>query len=314
MSDISMDQYEEYEKPLKPQHFIEVFQDDSGGLRKEKQIPINEVGVDIGLKLNLSRIAMQELTSVGMLTVGWNKIAFVEALNNRSGASDFKISVPSARSTLSFSAEFGNSSSAKTRENTPIVVTGRNDQSGIFGGVRITKSDSIGASGAFIELEILQSMQISTTLIGNTGRSKGFELLEPILSDGKLPDGVTVATFLEAGAEFNYPDANLLVPGFTARAVGNDSLKCCVSLNELPKTGSSCHLQSSGGDIRFHDGLGLLFSSLGVLNVDYTISNFFIKSATISFQINQIDIALNFTPFINVWCRYVDSDFKIIII
>lgn len=251
-----------------------------------------------GAQLTDGRIAFQETTSGTLTTSGWYKVALALGAATVPYNATFKFSAlgPGRADTITIEVLGGGGGSAL--KELQISITGRGSFSSASHGIkgaRLGYSPSVSSSGQNLELNIdhgtsviLQSMIISNTAVQTYA---GFSLIEPIISDGLLPDGVTPATFIEAGAELSFEGSNYdFIPNFTALKFSNDSLLCTVLWPEIPKQGTGITLTPASTNTIFIDGNG---TSVGLSS--FTISSFSQSGYYVRFLINQIGIgtALN---------------------
>jgi hypothetical protein len=249
-----------------------------------------------GIKLNADRIAMQELTSGALSVSGWYTIAEKEPSSptGRGNVCDFKVFFGNSSAECSIS--FVDSGSPRTHQNTTIVhgkygkaFSGLNE----IKGFRLAKSDTTVA-GFKIQVKVANTSPLSLGVQLNSMISEsttGIVLVDPYLDNTPtLPDGITVATFLEAGEELQFPTVSsliLFVPNAIGLKVSNDAVDVSILWDQIPKQGSQITLQTLSGF--FIDGNGIL----AVIGGSVTFSNFSITGKYVSFRANQIGIATN---------------------
>ncbi|MCK5602779.1 hypothetical protein KAR91_12940, partial [Candidatus Pacearchaeota archaeon] len=120
-----------------------------------------------GLRLNPSRIAMQELTSGSLSVSGWYTIAETLTSAFQPASSKFNIIVGGAgqAGSIEFIAQISQSTSLKTNINSKIEILGSSstNTNGILGirGVRIAKSDSVSNAGSKLQVNIVVSPTVT---------------------------------------------------------------------------------------------------------------------------------------------------------
>jgi hypothetical protein len=185
----------------------------------------------------------------------------------------------------------------KTHENTDIEITGVNDSGDYFGGVRIAKSDTVNASGAKLQIYLSSGWDYGVMKSMNTGNVKGWELVTPYLDDTPtLPDGITAATFIEAGAELSLNSGTTLwYPQIAVTKSNDDQLRFMVQWPEIPKQGTNIAITfpSTRIDVKSIGGPQITLSSGSI-----TMSNFVIDGKNVRFFINDAGAfsTLSFEP------------------
>lgn len=272
-----------------------------------------------GIAYSPNRIASQELTSGTLSTSGWYTIAEapvgtangamarIEVVSNggRCGGCELAIRpTNTARNLTNTSISLlGGANSAAKSYVTDIL------------GFRLATSDTEGNGGFKLQMNVNGSTTFNIQMMGNLGRStlSGLSLVTPYLDNTPtLPDGVTPATFIEAGAEFEFNGqtfgtSNPALNGY--KGSSDDILYCLVNWPEIPKQGTGLSLTLPVTALRFKD-LGNV-TSADVAS--FTISNFAIIGKQIAFQINQTGIATGMTTFTPAMAIIVGPNAKLTI-
>ena len=264
-----------------------------GSLNKKKTLLnfIKEIFLR-GLYLNASRIAMQELTT-SISGTGWWTIAQIE--DGSIGGSSGIISVVTQGGN-GLSCEYGirTASSERTHTNTTIKLKRPFDLNDTFdvAGFRWAKSDTVDDGGAKLQVNSLAGSQITVLLSQNIDRLEtleGLKLIPATQTDiGLIPDG-SAATFLEAGAEFEFDTAGatLFYSNIICTAISTDTIRCTMQWPEIPKQGTSVNITLPSGSIIIFDPATPTFSlALGA----HSIINFGINNKTVTFHIVQAGI------------------------
>ncbi len=258
------------------------------------------------LGLSEGRTAFQELKSGTLSTSGWYTIAEGDVAFGSASSAMFKITAFGAGGRIAsktISAEIINNGTARTYENTTIEILGKaignNDAINSF---RLAKSDSVGTSGSKLQVycNISTTIEIVSEIIGNTSNiATGFTLVTPYLDDTPtLPDGVTTATFIEAGAEYNLNTSiNNTFSSIILNKATDDQLRVSILWPEIPKQGTGLVITTGLTDTLFIDGAGVSSPSLG----SYTVTNFSINGKNIEFYLNQTGIATSLNAGPIVW-------------
>ena len=183
---------------------------------------------------------------------------------------------------------------SQTVELVPPLVEGGATSSAVTR-IRIGKDDSDQTQGGIVEVYVDTSspLPLVTNISNNTGRDlgEGWELLEPVISDGLLPGGNT-ATFLEAGEELSLPVETVDV--LKGKKLTNDIVSVTVKWPEIPKQGTILTLTLPSTALTFRDGT----ASSAVITGAHTISSFSITGKLINFRINEVGLftSLNAGP------------------
>ncbi len=250
-----------------------------------------------GLVLSPGRIAMQETVEVTIPGVpGWYKVLKL-APASRIGRVDCNIEANGVSKEGIFSFSAGTVQSLTPRPYIknmpsiyPAVITGIGIDS-----VKIGFSNSVANAGSFIEVFSNSPNDLEIVLqYFNFARSdqKGWEPITPILSDGLLPDGITNATYIEAGAVLSFePIGSHLFQDIIGQKNGDDQIRCVGLWPEIPKKGTDLTLNLPSTSLIFRDGVG----ASGTITGAHSISNFSINGKHIIFFINETGIgtALN---------------------
>lgn len=305
MSDIiRIDELEDAE-PLSSGDFKVIFQPSSGGDRREKK---QDALTQNPRSFISGRLDSQELVSGSLSVSGWYTIAESEAIAFIGASANFTLaSTGSARSSIiNFLTMVFGSGGIKDFANNKIEILGRsNSTTGTsnfaFESIRIVKSDSVNNSGFKLQakLSIATTVNFNTLISQNCGiTGKGWELVDPYLDNTPtLPDGVTVGTFLEAGAELSLSNETVDIP--TAKKGSSDVLHCSVMLPFIPKQGTGLSLTLPSTSLSTADGNGVTIN----VTAAHTISNFVIDGNIINFRINETGAfaTLNFGPISVFW-------------
>jgi len=272
------------------------------GTTAYNSLPFSELNEDtvfsLGLKLNKDRVAMQELTSGTLTTSGWYTIAEIagESLTYRAVTGTLHCLIQ-YNSTLSMVFAAAGSTRSRTHENTTIKIEKRGNSflnaDTRVDSFRVAKSDSVATAGMKLQVHLVMSVNRTlVTQLANSCATKGkdgIELVTPYLDNTPtLPDGVTVGTFLEAGAEFSWNSNAMFVPNATFSKATSDIIAAAVVWPDIPKQGTGLTLTLSSVNMLFFDGAGTS-ATLG----SFTITNLIFDGNTVRFDINQVGIAIS---------------------
>jgi len=261
--------------------------------REERKLPIESVARLANPRgFVVERVSDGEVTAT-ITSTGWYTIAESEDIANIASASDLMITF--GQQSLSAKVTFSESVTTKDSSNTYIELTGK---SGILGAgrrlesIRLAKSDSVNGSGAKIQIyAVVGSSDVLTVQIQNVGTNgqAGFALVTPYLDNGTvtLPDGVTTATFLEAGAEYaeDYVSA-AYDPNITIFKASNDILRWVVNWTEIPKQNATgLTITHPSTQLVVGDGAGTL---VVLTSGSYTISNVVVSEKVVRFIMTQV--------------------------
>jgi hypothetical protein len=164
-----------------------------------------------GIELTAGRKAFDELTSGTLTTSGWYTIAESDPKSFDSLHARFctQNGGSGRSSSFSFDVDITTASTARTNDNTSIKITGLSKDAA-YGvtSARLAKSDTVAGSGVKVQvkLDISTTLEMTTLIAENISDSgtEGFQLVPPYLDNAPtLPDGVTAATFLEAGTHIS---------------------------------------------------------------------------------------------------------------
>ncbi len=240
------------------------------------------------------RFDSKELVSGTLSVSGWYTIAETGLIPNRSKGARFRIASSggsSRREFIEFNVSIINDAVARIHANTYIEVKGRSVvTSSIIPSVRIAKSDSVATSGQKIQvlLDISTTMALIIQISENLADldDSGFFLIDPTQTDiGLLPDGVTTATFLEAGEELNFGTSGAyFVNEWEMRISSDDLLLCSVLWPEIPKQGTTLTLTLPATALTIIDGIG----TTKIISGAHTISNLIIIGKHLYFFINEV--------------------------
>ena len=223
------------------------------------------------VNLTSGRTAFQELTSGVLAATGWYTIAEMDDAGNCSASADFAIAITSARNTIKFKAQIGQSTSKKTHINTDIEIVGINDISGLFSGVRIAKSDSVSA-GAKLQINLSSGKIYYVQMSNNIGRYLGWELVTPYLDNTPtLPDGTTVGTFLIAGEELSLSASSQFLPMW-GYVIDDNSIRVTFLWNGIPYQGTTLTITDPSTSWTYYLGGG---STAGITSL--TVSSLLIN-------------------------------------
>jgi hypothetical protein len=210
-----------------------------------------------GISFTSGRVAMKEAVS-GTLTTGWNKIAQTTANAADSMSSMFRVT--GADGTFLVEVGFRDSSASKTHQNTTVRILSRSSIAAAdtyIGGFRLGKSDSVDGAGAVLEVNILIGTEVTVQKIGNSGKSSllsSWNLTTPAISTSLCADGVSTATFLEAGAEFKTESTSTMSPSVTFFKASNDTVRLVVNWNQIPKQATGFSMSYT--NFILYDGAG----------------------------------------------------------
>jgi len=267
-----------------------------------------------GLYLSSSRIAMQELTSVAITGTGWKRIAEVGQTSNKTYNAVFSITSRGGfrEDTYTFrvAGSLGSSSKKLTIETLSRGYWSETNNG--FLNARIAKSD-VATSGAWIEIYFDISVDVTVTvqMTANAQHLIDNLTLIPIVATGvNCPDGVTAATFLEAGAELSLNVTNVTTPMLMGyRANSDDILNCSVIWPEIPKQGTSLTITLPSTSLRFKS----LNETNSAIVASHTISNFNIIGNIVEFRINQTGISTGMLDFAHAFVLITGSGCKLTI-
>jgi len=253
------------------------------------------------LKLNPSRIAMQELTSdLGSSLSGWITIAEVSSGNSVESVQGECIVMSSGGYTLSCEYAIRPAGVVITHQNSTITIKNQADSLSPYSniiGFRLAKSDTSTTSGLKLQVNVSSKSILHVQLLKNISRSSSYSGMQLITATqaniGLLPDGVTAATFLEAGAELSFGSqassfSNNKLIGYVASA---DSLRVTALWEDTPKQGTGLTI-SITGTFSFNDPIT---NTNSVALGSYSISNFAQKGKEVTFIIAQTGIATGMT-------------------
>lgn len=153
------------------------------------------------------RISDGEYDGSANVTVdGWYKIAYVPDGEIAFRARDVDVKCGYIQNIFNFSAGWADSTNANYI-NYCVMKPSTRISSGLSSviGARLGYTKSGSAKGAILEVLVDTSVDgiLNVKEIANFDTDgNGWIFIDPIISDGLLPDGVTSATYLEAGAEY----------------------------------------------------------------------------------------------------------------
>ncbi len=248
------------------------------------------------ISLSPGRTAFQELTSGTLSTSGWYTIAETGVAPNIPFVCDIYLAWILGSGSIAFHCEATGSSTTKINgSNCELHLKGQSSNSaslvvssnGICS-IRLCKSDSVNSAGFKLQARAIGSGFTPTIGIKNIaqGTNIGWHLVTPYLDDTPtLPDGVTTATFIEAGAELSFDIVSgfYFLPNFEARKSSNDIIVCTLQWPEIPKQGTGLALTEAANSMAFVDGVG---ATTNITGLGYTISSFEISGKTVKFQLN----------------------------
>lgn len=251
------------------------------------------------IELTEGRIAFEEKSSDTLTVSGWYTIAELP-----SGGFDNTLSHFSAvlgNGAISLSVGLYTNTAPKTTETSTIKFTNSSASVGVSNRVqkkaRLAKSDSITSSGAKIQVYIDVStlpLPLQTGMFWNIGRpepgQKAWSLVTPYLDNTPtLPDGITTATFIEAGAEFplSLPSSPSVI-GW--KFTNNDQVYLRITWPEEPKQGTGLDVSTFPTNTRFWSAAGASGSDIN----DAVVSNFSIQGKEITCILNKVGISTNF--------------------
>lgn len=229
------------------------------------------------------------LISVSLASGTWN-MAELAAIAGGRATSTFRF--VDSGGTTTVEASITMSSSAKTHSNTHIEILAKSGTP-LIDVIKIGKSDSVDAAGGLLTIELSSESIVTTELIGNTGSESGFTLITPD-QDSNLPDGVTSATFLEAGAELSLGLDGIPNSGIIGARLTDDIIYMNVDFGQIPKQGTGIVLSGGSFYRSLVDGSAVLLGS-------YTISNVTFYGSKIGFRINQTNIGLGLSANVPIW-------------
>lgn len=304
MSDeINMDEYEDYEEPLQDGDFIEVFQPASGGARREKQIPIEEVGAGVnGLKLDLLTIAYKQLFSDNLATTGEKWWTIGETVQEANGVYDVDIKcVITGSSTRrgSLSGKIKTVGDGVSTGDDFVEMTGLCNGNGVYyiKGLRLVKSETTANSSMKIQilLDIASTVDLRTIISDNlatltSASSAGFSLVSAYEDDTPTVTGDATPALIEAGTELSIETiTTMMVQNVIFTAVSIDQLRCVAQWEDIPKQGTGLVITEPSTIFELRDGEG---NAVDLSAISYTISNFAIKNRkSVQFYINGTNIS-----------------------
>ncbi len=237
------------------------------------------------------RFDSAERVSSTLDVTGWYTIAETDAESAIPYVTDFVAIF--GNSSIKFHIECIGTVQTKTRVNTTIEIIGKSGVLAASGTVvhsaRLAKSDSIAAAGFKVQvlLNVIVAVTMTTLLVNSTADSPsaGFQLVTPVLDNTPtLPDGVTAATFLEAGEELSFesPTFTFYSPEWTGRVVSANSVDCCVLWPEIPKQGTGIVITLPVTNLNFKEGV-----LNGIISGAHTTSNFVIDGKHVFFRVTE---------------------------
>lgn len=179
---------------------------------------VKDLAFTEGLSLSPERKAFQELESETLTTAGWYTI--LEGAANTSASINASVVVMSdGNKSLGCELAFVPSTTSKTTLNTTLRLFGNafdfgSSNSNILG-YRLAKSDTVNTSGWKLQVNLSAGLTPTIQLNRNLGRANtqlgiGGTLVPPYLDNTPtLPDEVTPATFIEAGAKIVFAGGTL---------------------------------------------------------------------------------------------------------
>lgn len=249
-----------------------------------------------GIKLNSNRITMQELTSGNLsLNNDWVTVAETDALNE-AYTSEFIVSTLGAggKGSIRFRASASNGGADGIGYKIEILMKSNSQATTPIIGVRMAKStNSLTGQLAQVLIDSNPSCVITTQLVSNSSSNggKGLFLVNPEIDNTPtLPDGVTAATFLEAGAELSLsPEGgtfNFIYGLIGIVKISDDAINITSPWGQTPKqgTGLVITLPDTALIVAEADGTGHTVTG------SHTVSNFGIRQEIVSFRINQVGL------------------------
>lgn len=230
------------------------------------------------------RFDSQESPESGSLTAGTYTIAETEDAADL--ASGCQLRIVSNLGVDLIEVDFRESASAKTHQNTKIELL-----NAVIGNFKLAKSDSVNGAGAKIQIILPSTTTLKVQLISNIGDGAGWQLVIPTSSGiGLCPDGVTAATFLEAGEELSFDHVDTrFFSNIAAWRPSVDTIRCVALWSEIPKQGTNITLTLPVTTLNVYDNAGTVVTITGA----HTISNFSIIGKNVFFNINETGL---FTP------------------
>lgn len=249
------------------------------------------------------RIDSQELTSGTLSTPGWYTIAETDNVSFGRYSAVFNcVFAGTGSNNIKIEINAISSTTAKTTHNTTVRIIatsafGSSMSAVAVRGARLAKSDSVSGAGFKVQIDVrnlVNSGRIQITENLDNASELGFFLVTPYLDNTPtLPDGVTPATFIEAGAELSFGaqggtfSCNKMV-GYVGSA---NQLRVTAIWDVIPKQGTGLTLFTTG-TFAFNDPITNTNSqALG----SFTISNFVSRGNEITFIVNQTGIATGMT-------------------
>lgn len=166
--------------------------------------------------LTLGRKSSSAIPTTSISTSEWKTIARSPAIANLPSACVIDIVHPSG--TLSVEVAFRENAGVKNHINTTCKIIKRafwGITDPVIGGVRLAKSDTTNNAGSEVQIELLgSSSNVSIEISRNVSYYAyvGYEKVSFEAATGTLPDGETVATYLEAGAKYVASEAVVFLP------------------------------------------------------------------------------------------------------
>ncbi len=232
------------------------------------------------------RFDSKELASLNLSPSGWYKVAIsdVTAFANYSGIVSFHDAGTKISGLMAiFSGS--NATSATAKRSIEILSKYYFSSVGIsVVGIRLGVSN-ISTSGAVLELNLdIPSgvVNLTSQIIANLAGSTfiGMSLITPVPSDGFCPDGVTAATFLEAGEELNLSDSSMHIPAIVS-VLTADILILSIIWPEIPKEGTNLVITDPS------TGWVITGSGSAITITGFTVSNFVITGNIISIRLTK---------------------------
>jgi hypothetical protein len=309
LSDISINGLEPNETVLDADLFI-LRQNSSGGTRREKKITSGDykkVPFTNGVAFASGRFSSNELTSSATIsTAGWYTIAKSAATASQPlsakfmmtdiGGGGLGVEIAVCESTVVKS--FSNTTVKLFSPHSNLLSTLVNQVESF----RLAKSDTVNGSGFKVQAYLNPSSArlFHSKVMDNFSKdgSSGFTLVNPILENSPtLPDGITAATFLEAGAELKF--LNETIGALSARKLSNDAISVSVQFPEIPKQGNSLVLTLPTTSLTFRDGANVVATITGA----HTVTSLAINGKLVNFRINEIGLftSLNSGPLVDIF-------------
>lgn len=206
-----------------------------------------------GIKLTEGRVTDNEFTSsAAIATPGWYTIAISAAVAGQETSAKFMmtdigggglgVEIAVCESTVVKS--FSNTTVKLFSPHSNLLSTPVNQVESF----RLAKSNTVNGSGFKVQAYLNPSSArlFHSKIMDNFSKdgSSGFTLIEPILENSPiLPDGVTAATFLEAGSEYRTrPNGASNSPNVSFVKLSDDAIGLNIDWNQIAKRGSSLSL------------------------------------------------------------------------